>query len=300
MKRVITRLLATLLLTTVFAACSQETFEDLSATQLLDLGERFLLEGNYEQAMIHFARLIEIEPMNPRGHVGLARAYFGMGNPARAREVLEQGPEDTEIRDMLEEMDATEREAQRAQQREALGAEVADMLEELAELDEEALLEKLETGDLESIIEELDQILDFPLIFDGIGIHRFGNMVYIGEFVDGRREGFGRWFTLRGTFFSEGQWSADAPNGQFSVRQYNQITGNVVNGLWHGPVAYVFPPPGMNYTPRFDMGRVVVIEANDLPLDGHPVYRFDELGWKVFSDEQVNALWGIPGFAEMS
>jgi len=30
------------------------------------LGERFLLEGNYEQAMIHFARLIEIEPMNPR------------------------------------------------------------------------------------------------------------------------------------------------------------------------------------------------------------------------------------------
>jgi len=111
MKRVITLFLAALLLITTVSACTPaETFETLTPAQLLDLGERFLLEGNYEQAMIHFARLIEIEPMNPRGHVGLARAYFGMGNPARAREVLEQGPEDTEIRDMLDEMDEAERE----------------------------------------------------------------------------------------------------------------------------------------------------------------------------------------------
>jgi len=300
MKRVITLLLAALLLTAVFAACSQETFEDLSATQLLDLGERFLLEGNYEQAMIHFTRLIEIDPMNPQGHIGLARAYLGLGNPARAREVLEQSreqvPDDPEIGDMLDELDEAEREVRR----ETLEVEARQVLEDLAELDEEAFREKLEIGELADIINEFSQFTEFPLIFETergeFGIHRFGNMIYIGEFSNGLREGFGRWFGLDGRWFSEGQWRDDAPNGQFRANNDGVIayTGNVVNGLWHGPVVHTFYH-GYSYTPSFDMGRVVVLYFEEL-MNGFTFAIVCNCCRHSWGDELLDFLYGIVGF----
>ena len=39
--------------------------------RLISLGDRFLLEQSYEQALVQFMRVIEIEPMNPRGYTGL-------------------------------------------------------------------------------------------------------------------------------------------------------------------------------------------------------------------------------------
>lgn len=79
--------------------------QTLTAADLLDLGEKYLLEMNYEQAVIYFTKLIEIEPMNPRGYTGLAEAYIGMGDTDKAREALERGlevlPNNSEIAEML-------------------------------------------------------------------------------------------------------------------------------------------------------------------------------------------------------
>ena len=76
-----------------------------TVAELLSLGERFLLEMNYEQALVQFLRVIEIEPMNARGYTGAAQALIGLGDIDGAIAILRQGYEltgDGSIREMLE------------------------------------------------------------------------------------------------------------------------------------------------------------------------------------------------------
>ena len=72
-----------------FVGCSKSTAK--SVEELLDLGERYLLELDYEQAIVQFTKVIEIEPKEPRGYIGAAKAYIGLGEPEKARAVLEEG-----------------------------------------------------------------------------------------------------------------------------------------------------------------------------------------------------------------
>ena len=79
----------------------------LSPNELLSLGNKYLSELDYESAVVAFSKLIEIEPRNPQGYIGLAEAYIGMGNIDKAIEILEQGLEATdsdEIRRLLSEL----------------------------------------------------------------------------------------------------------------------------------------------------------------------------------------------------
>ena len=74
-------------------------------TDHLSLGERFLLELEYEQALFHFLALIEIEPMNPRGYTGAAQAHIGLGQLDEAIAILQLGlevlPDNADILEML-------------------------------------------------------------------------------------------------------------------------------------------------------------------------------------------------------
>ena len=88
-----------------------ETENITSVSELLSLGEKYLLELNYEQAIVMFTRVIEIEPMNPRGYIGVAQAYIGIGDEDKAIAVLEQGLDkidSTDIAAMLESLKASE------------------------------------------------------------------------------------------------------------------------------------------------------------------------------------------------
>ena len=74
---------------------------------LLDLGEQYLLELDYEQALVQFLRAIEIEPMNARAYIGAAEAYLELGETDKAIAILEQGyerTEDEEIKALLDEL----------------------------------------------------------------------------------------------------------------------------------------------------------------------------------------------------
>lgn len=44
-----------------------------------DLGVRYLSEGNYEEAIIAFTAVIEIDPKNIDAYLGRANAYIGSG-----------------------------------------------------------------------------------------------------------------------------------------------------------------------------------------------------------------------------
>ena len=291
MKRTLLLLLIILLLAVTFTACAGDSFENLTISQLLEIGERHLLDFDYEQAIIYFARMIEIDPMNPRGHVGLARAHLGLGNRDSARDVLENAPDDPEVGDMLGEMDREDREEEERQAQESL-----------------------ESGNLADLIASLPADTEFPLIFGNIGIYHEssagGFMVYQGGFVDGQREGFGRWFRPNGNYFSEGQWNGDMPNGSFHVRWGSGYTrtGSVVNGLWNGEVVFVTLVHGAA-TVQYNMGRVVVLERWYISASGSPNVIGFLFGGStlapgqyytrlLLSDEEANRLRGIFGFAD--
>ncbi len=74
-----------------------------SSAELLSLGEKYLSELDYEQALVQFLKVIEIEPMNERAYLGAAEAYVGLGQTEEAVSILEQGLEVLPSSDALEE-----------------------------------------------------------------------------------------------------------------------------------------------------------------------------------------------------
>ena len=62
-----------------------------AATGGVEVAERFLWEQNYEQAVIEFEKVLEIEPMNVDAYLGLADAYIGLGDTEKALEALRKG-----------------------------------------------------------------------------------------------------------------------------------------------------------------------------------------------------------------
>ncbi len=53
-------------------------------------------EMNYEQAIVEFQKILEIEPKNVDAYIGLAEAYVGLGYTDKAIETLEKGYENTD------------------------------------------------------------------------------------------------------------------------------------------------------------------------------------------------------------
>jgi tetratricopeptide (TPR) repeat protein len=78
----------------------------LTTAQMLDLGDKYLLELNYEQALVQFLGVIEIEPRNARSYIGAAEAYIGLDDKDNAVSILQQGlsviPDNDEIQAMLD------------------------------------------------------------------------------------------------------------------------------------------------------------------------------------------------------
>ena len=130
MKKLMIIVLGVVLL--ISSACSRPTGEPLTSTpeivstaaekvptldELLSLGEKYLLELNYEQALVQFLKVIEIEPMNPRGYTGAAEAYVGLGDVENAVTIFEQGlielTDNAEIRAFWDELLLSENETLR-------------------------------------------------------------------------------------------------------------------------------------------------------------------------------------------
>ena len=65
-------------------------------SRYMGAAERYLSEQNYEQAVIEFQRILEIEPMNVDAYLGLADAYVGLGDTEKTLEILHEGFKRTE------------------------------------------------------------------------------------------------------------------------------------------------------------------------------------------------------------
>ena len=56
----------------------------------LELGEKYILEENYEEAILAFEKAIEIDPKNPEPYIRLAEIYVKKDDYRKAVEILEQ------------------------------------------------------------------------------------------------------------------------------------------------------------------------------------------------------------------
>lgn len=97
-------------------------------TRQLDLGNRYLEEQNYEQAIVEFDKSIAIDSMCVDAYLGKAQAYEGMGDLQSALETLQTGYDLTGDERLKVKLDALE--AQIMQIRQA--AEAARQAEEEA------------------------------------------------------------------------------------------------------------------------------------------------------------------------
>ncbi len=68
---------------------------------------KYLAEMNYEQAIVEFDKILEIDPMNVEAYLGKAQAYYEMGDIDKAIEILEYAlslVDDERIREKLNEL----------------------------------------------------------------------------------------------------------------------------------------------------------------------------------------------------
>lgn len=57
----------------------------------LNLGDKYLSEARYEEAIVEYEKVIAIDPRQVPAYVGMAEAYEGLGNTEKAVEIYEQG-----------------------------------------------------------------------------------------------------------------------------------------------------------------------------------------------------------------
>lgn len=85
----------------------------------LDLGNRYLAELNYEEAIVAYEAAIEIEPMSVEAYLGLAEAYIGKGDYEAAAEALQKGYELTGDEGLKQKLDEVNKEIVRLKEEEA-------------------------------------------------------------------------------------------------------------------------------------------------------------------------------------
>ena len=80
--------LAVLLVFSSVAYAVNVSNKNNTVNELLDLGNKFLIESNYSKAILNFQQVIEIQPMNVKARLGLAKAYLENKDYVAAEDTL--------------------------------------------------------------------------------------------------------------------------------------------------------------------------------------------------------------------
>lgn len=79
----------------------------------LNLGQKYLNELNYEQAVVAYELALEIDPLSAEAYLGLAEAYVAQDNYEKAVEILQKGYEVTGNEDIKKQLDICSAELER-------------------------------------------------------------------------------------------------------------------------------------------------------------------------------------------
>lgn len=237
----------------------------------LELANKYLEEMDYEQAVVEFAKVIEIEPMNVDAYLGKAQAHIGLGDYDMAIETLKEGylatQEDGRSGDVLENLENCLEQYIDALLAEGKDDEVRALIEKykdvLAGTDFDAFLTQMEMhlkeigyASLLSAMQELIIAEDYEQANELIQQQEYQDMIaslqedesyYCGEYdQNGKRSGTGIavYVGNDGAYFYYGSWSGGERNGQglalttFSLDHpaalYGLYTGEWANDLPNG------------------------------------------------------------------
>ncbi len=217
---VLVLILAGIVAAIAIPAIKQKNLEKRFAEQM-DLGNRYLLEQDYEAAVLAFGKAIEIDPRQAESYRKMAEAYVGLGDYENAILTLEKGYEFTGEESLNEWKVQLEEEKAERDKREAF---LKFIYETCQGSDEDSLFEIMVSDEYKQFIRENMQENKLPVFYpenqgQAMGIYEGG--VYWGELKDGIRQGKGSWYTRAGnhgyisntkTRFT-GRWEDDYPNG---------------------------------------------------------------------------------------
>ncbi len=100
-------------------AIKQRNLQNQFAEQM-DLGNRYLLEQDYDAAILAFGKAIEIDPRQAESYQKMAEAYVGLGDYENAILTLEKGYEFTGEESLHEWKQQLEQEKAERDRREAI------------------------------------------------------------------------------------------------------------------------------------------------------------------------------------
>lgn len=215
-------------------------------TRALDLGQKYLLEEDYEQAVVEFNKAIEIDPMSAYAYLGAAEAYIGLGDLESAKETVEHGLEavaDSRLEEKLKEIQGEIDRIAKEEEERHRAAEAAEREAEEKRRTEAALkplYEKLEAGEEDEAIVEYvwqENLMEHEgsysptedtengIVLDMLksGKDEDKPCFYYGEKIDGSYETTGKWYFIYGDDNEvgiieykkyEGEWKNGMPNGQ--------------------------------------------------------------------------------------
>ena len=342
MKRLIKGLLGFLVLICI-TGCGLSLEEQIQ--RQLDLGNHCLIEGIYEEAIVAFQKVIELEPKNAEAYKGLGRAYQN-----QSKNMIDENKRNAGLEYLRLALEAYEMAKEIDPSDENIQEELNIIYEEIENIEYELkLLDSINMNEAErniqdyveliKTIEQLcnseayDQVFELmnneiftelqklcadhlPLIFTkegnkGLGFYSDG-YVYYGEYENEIRKGEGIWLHCpdgEETYFSQGIWDQDLPNGYFEEESVSPDwtftrTGNVVDGVWNGEAQEkeIFEDGTWTGNVSFTMGKYDVLDTYE---EGGETYYVlseseyngeDNYGDIVTLDPEAGAIVAVSGF----
>ena len=291
----------------LLAGCQKSAAEQLR--EQLELGQNYLLEMNYEEAVVAFSKAIELDPKSLEAYEGLTNVYIAQGQYDEAYEVLTQAeenlPQQAEIEELRAEISQRMAESSEGDNSDSGAALTFSNTAGSAEV-EALLAEWLNNGDWDSIYEELTSEenrghfldLEEPVIAvgedgNGIGIYVSDDSMelYIGGYENGLRSGFGVFGFIELNEYDpyksvyEGEWADDYPNGKGTITniytgefgEEQMITqGTFADGWENGEMTLILSgggEPTATYVYDAENGYPVVVGIDEFSRDtGDPYF----------------------------
>ena len=242
------------LLMVLFASCGRSA--EAQIKEQLDLGHKYMTELNYDQAVIAYNKVLEIDPKNVEAYLALADIYEHQGDMDKARETLEKAlaevPSDADLQSRYEKLMGPADEA--SDQTEGMeGAEDTEQKRQDGSAGQTSIIisdaetlkwaESLyEAGDYEGLINRAEE--SFGLISELAADHP-GRIYYEGDTNQSVPDGFGIGIYGDGlkqtTFMYIGSWKNGVRSGQGTALfkkgdNYGYCTGGWDNDIQNGDI----------------------------------------------------------------
>ena len=251
-----TGLLGILILILMAVACGKSTAEKWQ--EQYDLGQQYLLEENYEEAIVAFTAAIELDPKQANAYIGRGDAYFAWAEKESSSEKYQSAMSDYEAAERLREQAETaakieETDSRLSELESGLKQWKAEMTEEEESIVQNAIT-ALESNDNQSIND--------ALIHSGLTdiIEKYGydswngsrKLMDYGDTLNGTGATFEIWYENMVETLSVlyGTWKDGMANGNAlyvsilygiedeSIHVFRKAVGNWVDGSANGSFMY--------------------------------------------------------------